>query len=578
MRSPSPPPAPGGAPRVRAAYCAGHPQFHDTDLAQLAQSQGPASAWAAAFSRHGVEAPARVSGDFAVAVSDSSGRVMLAVDRFSICNLYYQSTVERIVHAPRADQIGSRSDLDPQSLFEYLYFHVIPAPRSVFSNVQRVPAGHYVLWERGQLSVAAWWTPEFDEDRREPLARLREEFRELLRSAVSVRSLDGRVGCFLSGGTDSSTIAGMLGVATGDAPPTFSIGFDASGYDEMSYARIAAKHFGADHHEYYVTPNDVVEAVPHLAATFDQPFGNSSVMPAFYCARMAHDAGIGTLLAGDGGDELFGGNVRYARQRVLAAYEHIPRTLRKEILERGWLDSPLVGRLPGVRKLASYVQQARVPMPERLQSYNLLLRIGLPEIFTSRFLESIDPAGPLRQQQALYASLQARSLVNRMLGYDFKYTLADTDLPKVTMASTAAGIASAFPLLDDRLVDFSLRLAPSLKVRGLTLRWFFKDALRDFLPKEIISKRKHGFGLPFGVWMVRHAELRRLSMRSLDMLHDSQIVRPEFLRRLDNELMPSAPGYYGELMWILMMLGQWIGQAPVAQSKDRIGLPTQPGA
>ena len=97
--------------------------------------------------------------------------------------------------------------------------------------------------------------------------------------------------------------------------------------------------------------------------------------------------------------------------------------------------------------------------------------------------------------------------------------------------------------------------------------------MRDFLPDEIIAKTKHGFGLPFGVWMVRNAELRRLAMRSLDMLHDSQIVRPEFLRRLDNELMPSAPGYYGELVWILMMLGQWIGQSPVAHSNDPVGLP-----
>jgi asparagine synthase (glutamine-hydrolysing) len=146
------------------------------------------------------------------------------------------------------------------------------------------------------------------------------------------------------------------------------------------------------------------------------------------------------------------------------------------------------------------------------------------------------------------------------------------------MASAAAGITSAFPLLDDRLVDFSLRLAPSLKLRGLTLRWFFKEALRDFLPKEIIAKSKHGFGLPFGVWMVKHRELRALAMSSLDTLHDARIVRPEFLRHLDKELLPNAPGYYGELVWILMMLAQWLGQVPATQSSDSVAMSGQPAA
>jgi asparagine synthase (glutamine-hydrolysing) len=144
-----------------------------------------------------------------------------------------------------------------------------------------------------------------------------------------------------------------------------------------------------------------------------------------------------------------------------------------------------------------------------------------------------------------------------MLAYDWKYTLADNDLPKVVTAASVAGVTAAFPFLDDRIVDFSLRLVPSLKVRGLTLRWFFKKALRGFLPDATIAKQKHGFGLPFGIWMMRNEGLRTMALDSLESLRDGGIVRPRFLDRLTRELLPQAPGYYGEMVWILMMLGQW---------------------
>ncbi|HWS40661.1 MAG TPA: asparagine synthase-related protein, partial [Arenimonas sp.] len=164
----------------------------------------------------------------------------------------------------------------------------------------------------------------------------------------------------------------------------------------------------------------------------------------------------------------------------------------------------------------------------------------------------------LRQQRETYKSGDGHALVNRMLWYDWKYTLADNDLPKVVGANRLANLAVGFPLLDNRLVDFSLRLDPELKLKGLTLRWFFKEALKDFLPPEIITKKKHGFGLPFGVWAVEHPALRAMAMDSLDSLRSRGIVRTEFLDRLIKEYLPQHPGYYGELVWILMMLAQWL--------------------
>lgn len=542
-----------------APFCLGRYQFIDNELQNIAREQGGIVAWTEAFTRFGVDAPRGVRGDFSIALFGPHGRAFIAVDRFAVRNLCYQVKDGQLRVAERADDLADTdSELDHQALYDYLYFHVIPAPRTVYKGIYRLPAGHYALFENGRLTVAPWWKPHFVEDRKVPFTELKAEFRQILRDSVADQLGTGTTGCFLSGGTDSSTVAGLLREVTGQPAQAFSIGFEAAGYDEMDYARIAARHFGAQRHEYYVTPNDLVRSIPEVAASYDQPFGNSSVVPAYYCAKAAREAGVTRILAGDGGDELFGGNTRYAKQRVFGAYESIPGGLRHAVLEPLLTGSTLPGRIPGVKKAASYVEQARVPMPDRMQMYNLLTRLGLVEVLAPEFLARVDPGDTLRQQREAYYSGDGRALVNRMLWYDWKYTLADNDLPKVVGATTLAGLPVGFPMLDERLVDFSLRLDPELKVKGLTLRWFFKEALKDFLPPEIITKKKHGFGLPFGVWVVQHSGLRKLALESLDALRGRGIVRADFLDRLIKEYLPQHPGYYGELVWILMMLAQWL--------------------
>lgn len=536
----------------------GKPSFSPGSLSTLAGREGDIAAWRQAFSSLGTQAPATVAGDFAVALREPDGTVFLAVDRFAIRTLCYRVVGEQLNFADRADAlVDAASELDPQAIYDYLYFHCIPSPRTIFRNVFRVPPGHSVLFKRGKLTVAPYWQPEFQEKCHRPLAELKSEFLRLVQDAVATQLDDGSCGCFMSGGTDSSTIAGMVARIAGGAE-TYSIGFDAEGYDEMEYARIAARHFKTNHHEYYIAPDDLVRSIPEVAAHYDQPFGNSSAVPAYYCARMAKEDGINKMLAGDGGDELFGGNTRYAKQRVFGAYDMVPAILRKSFIEPLLVDGGAFNSVPLVRKVASYARQARVPMPDRMETYNLLERLGLAEVLTPSFLASVDPGDPLRQQREIYASCKSRSLVNRMLAFDWRYTLAENDLPKVCGTANLAGIALGFPLLDNRVLDFSLQLPPSYKLRGVKLRWFFKEALRGFLPDEIITKQKHGFGLPFGVWTARHAGLSKLADDSLRHLAERGVVRADFIDKLLTVHLPAHPGYYGEMVWILMMLEQWL--------------------
>nr|WP_315216686.1 asparagine synthase-related protein [uncultured Duganella sp.] len=525
------------------------------------------------WSVRGPRACAALSGAFAVCLVDClSGQVLLAVDRSATYPMHYQSAPHGLLFGSSTSAMQlhpfSKAELDTQSIYNYLYFHMIPAPRTVYRHQYRLLPGEFLHYRRGRLERGSYWKMQFEEQRTQSFEQLREQFQSTLEESVRRAAGGARTGAFLSGGTDSSTLAGMLAKVQGTAPGTYSIGFDVPGYDEMAYARIAARHFGTDHHELHVTADDVVAAVPRIAAISDQPFGNASAVPAYYCAKMAQADGLGRLLGGDGGDELFGGNERYARQAVFERYEQLPSPLRQVVLEpllfgvAGGLD------LPPLRKARSYVEQALVPMPARLETYNLLQRYGAAEVLHAEFFASIDPGAPAAQLSACYWDTQGLSQINRMQALDLRYTLADNDLPKVRKACELAGLEVAFPFLGDEMLAFSARLSPEDKLKGTRLRYFFKRALRGYLPSAILRKKKHGFGLPFGHWLQTHAGLRALAFDSLSDLQSRRIVRADFIDTLTGNLVHEHPAYHGTMVWVLMMLEQWLRQQASRRNAD----------
>jgi len=545
-----------------SAFLLGEPYFVDSRSSVPDQSD-VAKHLVEGFRNHGPAILKSLHGRFsAVVVLEAEHQALLAVDRVAVHPLGFCALPGGIVFGSNADTINSHSavvrEIDLQQIFNYLYFHIVPSPFSIYKTHVRLEPGSYVWLHDGELKHDNYWQLSFArEHERLPVEDLASEFRGLLRDAIARQLGNGRVGAFLSGGTDSSTIAGMLCKVSGQPASTYSIGFAAEGYDEMAYARIAANYFGTRHHEYYVTPEDVTNAIPRIAQVHSEPFGNSSAVPSYFCAQLAHDDGIDRLLAGDGGDELFAGNSRYATQYLLSLYERLPRWLRRTIVEPVTFGLPAGDHFKPVRKLRSYIQQASLPMPARLESWNLLTRLGVTHVLHRDFLAQVDPAAPLRHLSDVYRSARAETLLNRMLALDHKLTLADNDLPKVGRSAELAGIDVAYPLLSDELVAFAARLPVRLKLKGTSLRYFFKDALREFLPPEILTKPKHGFGLPFGEWLLKDRALQELSFDSLAKLKERHIVRADFIDSLIDRDLASHPGYYGPLVWILVMLEQW---------------------
>lgn len=520
--------------------------------------------WLHLLRRHSPrDAMRQVKGRFAVALTLDDGSIFMAVDRFGSLPLYYTVRDSALVCGLRAGEVaGGQASIDGQALYDYLYLHAVPSPRTAYEGVHRLPPAHYAIFREGRLELIPYWTPRF-----QPLAQaqasfgaLREEFNALLRQAVQRQLPEGRAACFLSGGTDSSTVAGLITALSGQPAAAYSIGFEAEGYDEMAYARLAARHFGCEHHEYYVTPDDLVRDIPRVAAAFDQPFGNSSVLPAYHCALQAQGDGHSIMLAGDGGDEFFGGNTRYAKQESLSAYQdRLPAWLRRGLLDPA-LGHPLSARVPLLRKGHSYIKKANMGLPDRLQDYNLLQMLGTDAVLTPAFRARVDQVSVRDQQRRIWGEAHAEHELNRHLAFDWRYTLTESDLPKVVGATKLAGVTVRFPFLDDDLVDFSMRLPTEYKLKGKQLRWFFKEALRGFLPDEILTKKKQGFGLPFGVWTMKHAGLQALARDAVQSVAARGIVQQPFAQALMRDHLPAHPHYYGTMVWILIMLEYWLRQ------------------
>jgi asparagine synthase (glutamine-hydrolysing) len=419
--------------------------------------------------------------------------------------------------------------------------------------------GCHLHYRGGETAIHRYWEPVYVERNDTPLGELEHEFRAILREGVRRSAAKGGVGCFLSGGTDSSTIAGLLSEIDDTPARTYSIGFKVEGYDELRYARTAAQHFHTDHHEYIMTPNDVVELLPRVAAAYSDPFGNESALAAFHCARMARESGLKRMLGGDGGDELFGGNKRYARQKMFEVYAESPR-IAKWILEGLCRSVPGGESIPPVRKARSFVRQSAIPMPRRARAYNYLAHFGPDQVFDPDFLSTVDPDVPDGLVEETYHSAKAGTMVNRYLATDLRFTLADNDLPKVSRMCEMAGVAADYPLLSDELVEFSLRVPARLKVKGLRLRWFWKHALREFLPSEVLRKPKHGMGIPIGLWMRDHTGLREATLDRLNDLKRRGIIRDGFLEKLVNLHHSDHAHYYGGMIWVLVQLEEWFKQ------------------
>jgi asparagine synthase (glutamine-hydrolysing) len=531
--------------------------------------RAPAATVAALYKSHGDPFARRLRGTFAIILYDHGTNTLKAwTDHFGVRRLLFQEVSGCLWVSTSLDLsrccIEDGGTVDPPALVEYLQYTCVPAPRTIFRHVRRLEPGHVLLSEPSP-AVRPYWDMHYA-DQNACFQKTEEtwssETFEAIRAAVERYSLvDGnahRLGCFLSGGTDSSSVSGLVGRITGRPPETFSIGFDDPRYNEIEYARIAARDYGSNHHEYFVAPGDILSLLEKAASIYDEPFGNSSIIPTYYCARLAAEHGVTHLMAGDGGDELFGGNARYASDRVYAPYFLVPGFLRRSLLEP-LIQAAAQTRLRPFARASSYVRRANLPLPERYASYSFLANVAATDLFTNEFMTSLPAWDPLEPMRRHFRSADARDNLNRRLYVDLKITLTDNDLRKVTAMTELAGVTPRYPLIDPDLAEFSGLIPPELKVKNRQLRYIFKKAMSGFLPPEIIRKKKHGFGLPYGAWVGEHKPLRDFTFDILGSTRCRQrgYFRHDLLEWLWDLYNRVHRIYYGDCLWVFLMLELW---------------------
>lgn len=517
------------------------------------------------YRHHGARFLTALRGAFALALWwPRSRRLVLAADRFGIRRLYYAATPEGIAFGTRVSVPlalpGTTSAVDPEAVYAYLNFSAIPAPQTIYRAIRRLPPGHLLEWEDGRLRVEPYWDMRYTEQaisRTAASASLVRHTEEAVADAL--RGADPKhTGAFLSGGTDSSTVVGLMTRLTGERVNAFSIGFLETRYDELQYAELAARHFDAAHYTRVVTADDAFSCLPEVVEAYDEPFGNNSALPTFLCARQARETGMRLILAGDGGDEIFGGNERYRREQVLARYRLIPGAIRRGLIEP-ILGAVKPGRMDVLGKAQRYVGRASQPNPDRFYASEFFIARERLRLLRPDFLAAVTPDAPFRIARRHFDAVAARSELNRLLYVDLKITIGDNDLFKVTRMAELAGIAVRFPMLDPRLVEFTGTLPAWQKVRGTEKRYLFKRAFSTLLPAATLAKVKHGFGLPISDWLRTHGPFRELardtllSRRSRERGYFAPGVMEELFRLHEDDRTP----FYGDLLWSLLMLELW---------------------
>jgi asparagine synthase (glutamine-hydrolysing) len=464
------------------------------------RTQGDTEVLLAMYIRYGERCLDRLNGMFAFAIWDNATRqLFVARDRLGKKPLYYALFNDEIAFASEIEPLlafaGIGRDLDAVAIHDFFAYQYIPAPRSIYRQIRKLPAAHFLRYQDGQAHISRYWAPPLPTTPAATEESLCDELRDLLQDSVKLRlRSDVPLGAFLSGGLDSSIIVGLMR-RLGTRVDSFHVGFDDASYDESAPASAAAVYFGTHHHS-QTLPLDAFTILDATLAHFGEPFADPSAIPTWHLCHHTRQT-VTVALSGDGADELFAGYRRYYARQFVDCYLRFPYRLRKWISTRslgalsetdGYYAKSFAKKIGLFLHLAERTAEAPNDMlaqtfspAERRKLLTDRVTVELPDHVRSFGLKELDE-------------------VSRMMLADTLVYLPDDILVKVDRMSMAHALEVRNPFLDHRVVEFACRLPLAFKMKGRTQKHLLRLAFSELLPPPLRKRAKHGFAVPLGRW------------------------------------------------------------------------------
>lgn len=511
------------------------------------------------YEDYGCDALARLRGMFAFAIWDENRReLVLARDRVGKKPLYYTRTDDAFIFGSEIKAILQDASVPRRPMIpaigQYITFGFCSSRDTLFEGISRLQPGEYLrlFAETGELRTEYYWRPDYTRQipRDEPSAI--REARERIEEAIAIRQVsDVPLGILLSGGVDSGVVTALSAQVQGRPVRTFTVGIADPARDERPLAQLVAKRYGTEHTTRVVEPASALALLPDIVWHFDEPIQDTSVLPTLQVCALAREA-VTVALNGDGGDEAFGGYQHYLTDRIVQAAAFAPRPLLVALAR--------VLEATGHHRAQAYAVHCRIAHYDTARRW--LERRGMPlslrQALCTPLLASASEALAVVPQELLQAAHEVSGTddLTQWMYFDFVFWLQGNLLVKMDRASMAHGLETRSPFLDHELLEYMAALESRYKMRGLTLKWLLKRIARDLLPREILTARKRGFGLPIDVWMLR--DLWPAASRVL--LSDTALARGYFRADGLKLLLEQTKRRHfraAQHVWTLLLLELW---------------------
>jgi asparagine synthase (glutamine-hydrolysing) len=526
------------------------------------------------YEEKGIEAVHQFNGMFAFALWDeNASRLWVCRDRIGIKPLVYYWDGKQFAFASEIKALlndpAIPKELDTEALYLYLAFNYVPAPYTMFKGIRKLEPGHFLILEQGKLEVKKYW----DVDPTRGPGTLLHEFieqetvfkkrlYEYLSDAVKKRLIsDVPLGAFLSGGIDSSIIVALMARHSNQAVKTFSIGFKEDKlFDETHFAREVADRFKTDHHEFKLTYKDMLDVLPEVLITFDEPFADSSAIPTYIVSRETREH-VTVALSGDGGDELFAGYRFYLGEYWYQRYILIPAIIREGLIEKlvhNLPDSRDVRLLEYFRRLKKFIRSTKGSFAKRVFALKEVFPRDIRQklLMGSKHTENPSMEDPAlsRVQKLLNSSCNDR--INRILYADLKDSLPGDMLTKVDWMSMKNSLEVRVPFLDYRVVEQAFNMPGALKLYKGKTKYILKETFKDLLPPSLLHRPKAGFEIPISRWL--KTDLRFLIEQKLaeDRIREQGIFEYEVIAKLIRGHMSNRTDT-SWMLWNLIVFQHW---------------------